>query len=64
MINLLYLPKTDADVVVIDANRLHIAAYFNGEWYSCDDEFTCNPQMWLPIPPLKGGSDTFDETDK
>ena len=51
------LPKTDADVVAIDANGLHIAAYFNGEWYSCDDEFTRNPQMWLPIPPLKGGDE-------
>ena len=49
------LPETDADVVAIDANGLHIAAYFNGEWYSSDDEFTRNPQMWLPIPPLKGG---------
>ena len=58
------LPETDADVVAIDANGLHIAAYFNGEWYSSDDEFTRNPQMWLPIPPLKGDPDTFDETDK
>lgn len=49
------LPETDADVVAIDANGLHIAAYFNGEWYSSDDVFTRNPQMWLPIPPLKGG---------
>ena len=49
------LPETDADVVAIDANGLHIAAYFNGEWYSIDDEFTRNPQMWLPIAPLKGG---------
>lgn len=49
------LPETDADVVAIDANGLHIAAYFNGEWYSSDDEFSRNPQMWLPIPPLKGG---------
>lgn len=48
-------PETDADVVAIDANGLHIAAYFDGEWYSSDDEFTRNPQMWLPIPPLKGG---------
>lgn len=24
----------------------------NGEWYSCDDEFTRNPQMWMPIPPI------------
>ena len=49
------LPETDADVVAIDANGLHIASYFDGEWYSSDDEFTRNPQMWLPIPPLKGG---------
>ncbi len=49
------LPETDADVVAIDANGLHIAAYFNGEWYSSDDEFTRNPHAWLPIPPLKGG---------
>ena len=51
------LPETDADVVAIDANGLHIAAYFNGEWYSIDDEFTRNPQMWLPIAPLKGGEE-------
>ncbi|MDE5688686.1 MAG: hypothetical protein K2I18_08710 [Paramuribaculum sp.] len=58
------LPETDADVVAIDANGLHIAAYFNGEWYSSDDEFTRNPQMWLPIPPLKGDPAAFNETDK
>ena len=51
------LPEPDADVVAIDANGLHIAAYFNGEWYSSDDEFTRNPHAWLPIPPLKGGDE-------
>ena len=58
------LPEDDETVFVSDENGFHIASYFDGEWYSSDDEFTCNPQMWLPIPPLKGGSDTFDETDK
>lgn len=46
------LPSNDHDVVASDENGLHIASYFNGEWYSCDDEFTCNPQMWMPIPSL------------
>lgn len=46
------LPSNDADVLASDENGLHIASYFNGEWYSCDDEFTCNPQMWMPIPPI------------
>lgn len=31
---------------------MHIASYWNGEWYSNDDEFTRNPQMWMPIPPI------------
>ena len=44
------LPSNDHDVVASDENGLHIASYFNGEWYSCDDEFTRNPQMWMPIP--------------
>ena len=44
------LPSNDADVLTSDENGLHIASYFNGEWYSCDDEFTRNPQMWMPIP--------------
>lgn len=46
------LPSNDADVLTSDENGLHIASYFNGEWYSCDDEFTRNPQMWMPIPPI------------
>lgn len=46
------LPSNDHDVVASDENGLHIASYFNGEWYSCDDEFTRNPQMWMPIPSL------------
>lgn len=46
------LPENDHDVVASDENGLHIASYFNGEWYSCDDEFTRNPQMWMPIPPI------------
>lgn len=46
------LPSNDADVLASDENGLHIASYFNGEWYSCDDEFTRNPQMWMPIPPI------------
>ncbi len=57
-------PEDDETVFVSDENGFHIATYFNGEWYSSDDEFTRNPQMWLPIPPLKGDPDTFDETDK
>ena len=48
------LPSNDADVLASDENGLHIASYFNGEWYSCDDEFTRNPQMWMPIPPIPG----------
>lgn len=46
------LPSNDADVLASDGNGLHIASYFNGEWYSCDDEFTRNPQMWMSIPSL------------
>ena len=46
------LPSNDHDVVASDENGLHIASYFKGEWYSCDDEFTRNPQMWMPIPSL------------
>lgn len=46
------LPSNDADVLASDENGLHIASYWNGEWYSCDDEFTHNPQMWMPIPPI------------
>lgn len=46
------LPSNDADVLASDENGLHIASYWNGEWYSCDDEFTRNPQMWMPIPPI------------
>lgn len=46
------LPSNDHDVVASDENGLHIASYFNGEWYSCDDEFTRNPQIWMPIPSL------------
>lgn len=46
------LPSNDHDVVASDENGLHIASYFNGEWYSCDDEFTRNPQMWMPIPSI------------
>lgn len=52
------LPGNYADVLASDGNGLHIASYFNGEWYSCDDEFTRNPQMWMPIPPI---SDTNTE---
>lgn len=52
------LPSNDADVLASDENGLHIASYWNGEWYSCDDEFTRNPQMWMPIPPI---SDTNTE---
>lgn len=46
------LPSNYHDVVASDENGLHISSYFNGEWYSCDDEFTRNPQMWMPIPPI------------
>ena len=46
------LPEDDDTVFVSDENGYHIASYFNGEWYSSDDEFTRNPQMWLPIPSL------------
>lgn len=53
------LPSNDADILVSDGNGLHIASYFNGEWYSTDDEFTRNPQMWMPIPPI-----TDTNTDK
>lgn len=48
------LPSNDADVLVSDDNGLHIASYFNCEWYSVDDEFTRQPQMWMPIPPIPG----------
>lgn len=48
-------PEDDETVFVSDENGFHIASYFDGEWYSSDDEFTRNPQMWLSIPPLKGG---------
>ncbi len=46
------LPEDDDTVFVSDENGYHIASYFNGEWYSSDDEFTRNPQMWMPIPSL------------
>lgn len=46
------MPSNDADVLASDENGLHIASYFNGEWYSTDDEFTRQPQMWMPIPPI------------
>lgn len=46
------LPSNDADVLVSDENGLHIASYFNGKWYSTDEEFTRQPQMWMPIPSL------------
>lgn len=46
------LPRNDADILVSDENGLHIASYSNGEWYSADDEFTRQPQMWMPIPSL------------
>lgn len=46
------LPSNYADVLASDENGLHIASYFNGEWYSVDDEFTRQPQMWMPIPPI------------
>lgn len=46
------LPSNYADVLASDENGLHIASYFNGEWYSCDDEFTRNPQMWMSIPSI------------
>lgn len=32
-----------------------------GDDYMYSKEYV---EAWLPIPPLKGGSDTFDETDK
>ena len=46
------MPCNEADILVSDGNGLHIASYFNGEWDSTDDEFTRNPQMWMPIPPI------------
>ena len=46
------LPEDDDSVFVSDENGYHIASYFNGEWYSSDDEFTRNPQMWMPIPSI------------
>lgn len=46
------LPSNDNDVLATDENGLHIASYFNGEWYSTDDDFTRQPQMWMPIPSL------------
>ena len=46
------LPSNDDDVLISDGNGLHIACYFNCEWYSVDDEFTGQPQMWMPIPSV------------
>lgn len=46
------LPPNDDDVLVSDGNGLHIAVYWCGDWYSLDDEFTHQPQMWMPIPSL------------
>ena len=40
-------------------------AWFDGEnFYDAQTDRLYRPLYWFPIPPLKGGSDTFNETDK
>ncbi len=60
------LPERHEEVLTyrIGALNENAVAYHDGaNWYTTDGEHI-RPHYWLPIPPLKGDSDTFDETDK
>lgn len=60
------LPKPHEEVLTytIGAIDENTVAYHGGEdWYTINGEHI-RPHYWLPIPPLKGDPDTFDETDK
>lgn len=64
------LPEDDRQVLVEtdceDKELRHAISYFlAGAWHFPDDwYYDCRVLKWMSIPPLKGGDDTFDETDK
>ncbi len=64
------LPEDDRQVLVEtdckDKELRHAISYFlAGAWHFPDDwYYDCRVLKWMYIPPLKGGPDTFDETDK
>ena len=60
------LPEDEETVLTLSSYGPVLAYYSKQDetWFAYGNYGDITPTHWLPIPPLKGGSDTFDETDK
>lgn len=60
------LPEDEETVLTLSSYGPVLAYYSKQDemWFAYGNYGDITPTHWLPIPPLEGGSDTFDETDK